>query len=199
MLRINYYYYYSCDFIKQATMQSSYPTSGAIIDGIPDVSKPQTFLYKRCCLESFVQWYYKHSLERQGRSKENPDNRSVKHFYTIATTRDAATITLSFPIGSQERREGHYHSQLYSEVQASFGAAKAYPFENKGYENLATDPDFVESMQYAGGAVAFNAKTCERGYLASKNRANRSTQDAQLKSYGNREEHCISLELFDAI
>jgi hypothetical protein len=134
------------DLRKQVTAQGSYLASDALLDGIPDGSKPQTFLYKRCCLESFVQWYYKHSLERQSRSKENLDNRPVKHFYAVATTWDAANLTLSFPIGSQERREGHYHLQLYSEVQTPFGAAKVYQFENKDYENLAADPAFVESM-----------------------------------------------------
>jgi hypothetical protein len=73
------------------------------------------------------------------------------------------------------------------------------PFENAGYENLAVDPDFVEAIEYAGGVVAFNPKTCEHGYLYSKNRANLTTKTAQYKSYSTREEHRTTLELFDAM
>ena len=113
--------------------------------------------------------------------------------------RDAANITLEFPIGSINRREGHVYSQFYSEVKAPFDAAKVYPFENTGYKSLAIDPSFVETVAYAGGAAVFDAKTCERGFLNTKNRANRGTRDALYKSYGTREEHRISFRLFNAI
>jgi hypothetical protein len=108
-------------------------------------------------------------------------------------------MTLNFPVGSQERRAGHIFSQFYSEVYAPFNAAKVVPFENTGYENLAVDPSFIEAIEYAGGNVVFNLKTCERGYLNSKNRANQSTLGAQYKSHGTREEDWISLELFDIV
>jgi hypothetical protein len=87
-------------------------------------------------------------------------------------------MTLEFPTGSIDRKEGHVYTQFYSEVKAPFDAAKMYPFENTGYESLAMDPAFVEIIAYAGGAVVFNAKTCEQGYLNTKNRANRNTMDA---------------------
>ena len=77
-------------------------------------------------------------------------------------------MTLSFPIGSMEEELGHVYSQFYSDAYAPFSAAKVTPFENPGYENLAVDPAFVEAIEYAGGVVTFNAKTCERGYLYSK-------------------------------
>jgi hypothetical protein len=52
------------------------------------------------------------------------------------------------------------------------------PFENLGYENLVVDLAFMEAIEYAGGVVTFNAKTYERGYLYSKNRANLTTKAA---------------------
>ncbi len=61
------------------------------------------------------------------------------------------------------------------------------------------DPAFVEAVAYAGGALAFDARTCEQGYLNSKNRANMSTRGALHKSYGTREEHRISFRLFNEI
>jgi hypothetical protein len=117
----------------------------------------------------------------------------------MALTRDAANMTLNFPVGSQEQRVGHMFSQFYSKSYAPFNAAKVVPFENTRYENLAVDPSFIEAIEYAGGSVVFNSKACERGYLSSKNRANWATLAAQHKSYGTREEHWISLELFDIV
>jgi hypothetical protein len=108
-------------------------------------------------------------------------------------------MTLEFLIGSINRKEGYVYSQFYSEAQLPFRVAGVYPFENAGYENLALDPTFVETVEYASRNVTFDPKTCERGFLSSKNRANRTTHNAQYKSYGTREEHCISLKLFNAI
>jgi hypothetical protein len=108
-------------------------------------------------------------------------------------------MTLNFPVGSQERKVGHVFSQFYSESYAPFNAAKVVPFGDTGYENLAVDPSFVEAIEYAGGTVVFNPKTCERGYLNSKNRANQATLAARYKSYGTWEEHWISLELSDIV
>jgi hypothetical protein len=108
-------------------------------------------------------------------------------------------MTLKFPIGSMEEKFGHVYSQFYSDAYAPFSAAKVTPFENPSYENLAVDPAFIEAIKYAGGVVTFDAKTCERGYLYSKNRANLTTRAAQYKSYSTREESRTTLELFDAM
>ena len=167
------------DLGKQITAQGTYlfPCT------IPEGQEPQTFLNKRCCLESFVQWYCEHS-NRKGKKRAKPNNKPKKSLYSVALTSDAANMTLNFPVGSQERRAGHIFKQFYSEFYAPFNAAKVVPFENVGYENLAVDPSFIEAIEYAGGNVAFNTKTCERGYLNSKNRANQATLGAQYKSYG---------------
>lgn len=183
------------DPAKQVTAQGSYlfPSS------IPDGHEPQTFIYKRCCLESFAQWYCERP-DQKGKKKTSPRNKKPeKQFYTNLLARDAANMTLKFPIGSVEERSGHVFSQFYSDAHAPFNAAKVTPFENPSYENLAVDPAFVEAIEYAGGVVTFNAKTCERGYLHSKNRANVATKAAQYKSYSTREEVRISLELFDVM
>jgi hypothetical protein len=127
------------DLGKQVTAQGSYLYPSPILDG----REPQSFLYKRCCLESFFQWFCEHALDQDGKKEaEEPNNLPIRHLYTTALTRDAANMTLEFPIGSINRKEGHIYSQFYSEVQAPFNAAKAYPFENTGYESLAIDPTF---------------------------------------------------------
>jgi hypothetical protein len=61
------------------------------------------------------------------------------------------------------------------------------------------DPTFIETIEYVGRAVVFDSKTCERGFLYSKNRANKVTYNALYKSYSTKEEHRISFELFNAI
>jgi hypothetical protein len=108
-------------------------------------------------------------------------------------------MTLEFLIGLMEQRSSYVFTQFYSKAYALFNTAKVTLFENAGYENLAVDLALVKAIEYAGGAVTFNAKTCERGYLYSKNRANLATKAAQYKSYSTREEVRISLELFDVI
>jgi hypothetical protein len=97
-------------------------------------------------------------------------------------------MTVYFPARSMEWKGGHIFRQLYSELVAPFNAAKVIPFENKGYESLAVDPSLANALHHTGGAVAFKAEACERGYLASKRRAHHYTQDAQLQSLGTREE-----------
>jgi hypothetical protein len=219
------------DLGKQVTAEGSYLR----MSSIPDSYKPQTFVYKRCCLESFFQWYCKRpnrkrsnqkgkkkkeevdeeegekeEEEEEGREKEEEEekeenedgeanNKPKRTFYINFLTRDVANMTVHFPIGSIERKEGHVFGQFYSEIHAPFSAAKVIPFENKGYESLAVDPSLADALGHAGGAVVFKAENCERGYLASKHRAHCCTQDAQLQSLGTREEDRISLELMDKI
>jgi hypothetical protein len=194
------------DFGKQVTAEGSYLSSSAVLDG----AKPQTFVYKRCCLESFFQWYCERNRpahsNRKGKGKnredggeEEPDNKPQKALYTNFLTKEVANMTIHFPEGSKERREGHVYTQLYSEEQAPFNVAKLTPFANEGYEHLAVDPSLADAITYAGKAAVFDRKACERGYLHSKKRANYATTDAQYKSNGTREEDRISLELFEKI
>ena len=184
------------DLGKQVTAQGSYlyPCT------IPGGQEPQTYILKRCCLKSFVGWFCKRSTDRKGKKKEDLNNKKPEmSLYSVALMEDATNLTLNFPIGSKERQAGLVFHQVYSESYAPFNAAKVAPFENTRYENLAVDPSLVEAIEYAGGAMAFNPKTCERGYLNSKNRANQATLAARYKSYGTREEDRISLELFDIV
>jgi hypothetical protein len=154
------------DLRKQVTAQGSYLYPSPILEG----QEPQSFLYKRCCLKSFFQWFCAHALDQEGKKEEEePNNLPKKHLYTAVLTCDAANMTLEFPIRSIDRKEGYVYTQFYSEVKALFDAAKAYLFENTGYESLAMDPAFVETVVYASRAVVFNAKTYEQGYLNAKN------------------------------
>jgi hypothetical protein len=54
-------------------------------------------------------------------------------------------------------------------------------------------------LRIAANHATYSAAACKQGYLNSKIRAHCNTQDAMQKSYGTREEHRISLKLFDAI
>jgi hypothetical protein len=49
--------------------------------------------------------------DREGKREEKErNNLSKKHLYTTALTRDAANMTLEFPIGSIDRKEGHVYT-----------------------------------------------------------------------------------------
>lgn len=215
------------DLGKQVTAKGSYLRMSTI----PDGREPQTFVYKRCCLESIFWWYCKRPnrkpSNRKGKKKgkkqggedekdQKPSNQKGKKeddkeeggeadhkprrdLYINFLTKDVANMTVHFPLGSIEQKEGHVFGQFYSELVAPFNAVKVIPFENKGYESLAVDPSLADALGYAGGIVVFKAETCERGYLASKRRAHYCTQDAELQSLGTREEDRISLELLDKI
>jgi hypothetical protein len=64
------------DLGKQVTTRGSYLYPSPIREG----QVPQSFLYKRCCLESFFQWYCAHALDREGkREAEEPDNLPKRH------------------------------------------------------------------------------------------------------------------------
>ena len=120
-------------------------------------------------------------------------------FYSTALIRDAANMRLQFLVGSIERKGGYVFSQFYSELQVSFNAAKTYPFANPGYENLAVDLSLMDAMSYASGNVAFGRKISERGYLKAKFGHPNKSEMPSFISYGMREEHRISIELFDAM
>jgi hypothetical protein len=134
------------DLGKQITHQGSYlyPCT------IPAGQEPQTYILKCCCLESFAEWAHKPSKckgDHKGKKRaEEPSRKPETTLYSVALTRDAANLTLNFPLGSKERRNGYIYSQFYSELYAPFNAAKVVPFQNIGLENLAVDPGFIDAI-----------------------------------------------------
>jgi hypothetical protein len=59
------------DLGKQVTAEGSYLRMSTILDGC----EPQTFVYKRCCLENFFRWYCKRPSRGKKKRKEKERER----------------------------------------------------------------------------------------------------------------------------
>ncbi|KAL5370972.1 hypothetical protein DPSP01_014565 [Paraphaeosphaeria sporulosa] len=178
------------DIAKTVTSEDyAYP-----YDAVPDEFEAETYLWKRCCLESYARTRVR-LLENGKRARGSPRVTT----YPWATTRDSIGQTLfSVPRG-QENMDGLVYSQFYGNIKTPFDDSKVYVFDNQAVENLALDPGYVRSLQQQGGGVTFSESVCKGAYLHSKGRANANLRDNQRKSYGIREEHRVSLTMMDEI
>ncbi|CAE7221502.1 hypothetical protein PTTW11_11432 [Pyrenophora teres f. teres] len=163
-------------------------------EAVPDGFEAETYLWKRCCLESYARTRVK-LLENGNRARGSPRVTT----YPWATMRDSMGQTLTSMPRGQENMDGLVYSQFYGNIKTPFDDSKVYVFDNQALENLALDPGYVRSLQQQGGNVAFSENVCKGAYLHSKGRAFSNLQDNQRKSYGIREEHRVSLTMMDDI
>ena len=169
-----------------------------------EASAGETFLYRRCCQESFCKRWQTVVASASASASAKSCNlarkdRLVCQAYTWATLRDASSQTIATDPQSQAYRDGYVYSQFYNVVKAPFDAAKVHVFGNDGLENVALDPAYVRGLHKAGGAAAFSQEASLRSYLHSKTRAHVNIASGMQKSYGIREEHRLSLVLIDEI
>lgn len=156
----------------------------------PDVhgtidDEAQVYLWRRCCLEHHLRWLY-----------DGPPPKSGQTFYHTSMLRDACTLTSLTPKRSRLREGGLVYSQLYNSVKEMTDAAKSFPFQNEGLEELALDPQIRRSAHVAGGNTGRNNSTViKKAYLASKRRTHFALTDSRHKSFGIREEHRVSWPL----
>ncbi|KFZ25059.1 hypothetical protein V502_00463 [Pseudogymnoascus sp. VKM F-4520 (FW-2644)] len=167
-----------------------------------EASAAETFLYRRCCLESFIKRWK--AMASDSATASNSASAPTKSMFTCvpymwATLRDASSQTVAATPSSQAFQDGYVYSQFYNVVKAPFDAAKVYIFNNDSLESIALDPAYVRSLYKAGGATAFSQKACLTSYLYSKTRAHVNLADCKSKSYGIREEHRLSLSMVDEI
>jgi hypothetical protein len=148
----------------------------------------QVYLWKRCCLERYLQWMYDQHPPKSGH-----------RFYHQTMLRDACNLTSLTPKRSRLRKGGLVYSQFYSSVKEIVDAAKSFPFQNDGMEELALDPLIRQGARHAGGGRARQVKIVEQAYCASKHRTQYALLASQKKSFGVREEHRISWPLFQAL
>ena len=163
-------------------------------DSVPEQFEAETFLWKRCCLESYARTRVK-LLEDGKRAKGSPRVTT----YPWATMRDTMGQTLSTVPHRQENMDGLVYSQFYATIKTPFDVSKVYVFDNEAIENLALDPGYIRSLQQQGGGATFSENVCKGSYLHSKGRAFSNLRDNQRRSYGIREEHRISLAMMDEI
>ena len=82
--------------------------------------------------------------------------------------RDACTLTSLTPKRSRLRQGGLVYSQFYASVKEVIDAAKTYPFQNDGMEEMALDPQIRQGARQAADGNRRSVKVVERAHYASK-------------------------------
>lgn len=149
--------------------------------------EPQVYLRKRCCLEKYIHWMY---------DGQPPGLGDGQLYFTQNMLHEAASLTSVTPKRSKQREGGLIYSQLYSSVKEIVDATKRFPFANDAMEEMALDPQIRRGARQAAGGHRRDARIVELGYLASKKRTRDALRASRQKSFGVREEHRISWELF---
>ena len=72
-------------------------------------------------------------------------------------------------------------------------------FNNDGLEELALDPQILRGAREAAGGRRRDARIVQLAYLASKRRTRDALIDSRQKSFGIREEHRVSWDLFQGL
>ena len=112
---------------------------------------------------------------------------------------DASSMTSVTPKRSKQREGGLIYSQFYASVKEIFDATKCFLFNNDGLEELALDPQILKGAREAASSRRRDARIVQLAYLASKRRTRDALTDSRQKSFGIREEHRISWDLFQGL
>jgi hypothetical protein len=149
--------------------------------------EPQMYLWKTCCLKSYIQWL-------------NDDSPSGKQeYHQVSLLRDASNMTSLTAITSPLRKMGLLYSQFYASVKEVVDASKSYPFSNEGLENLSLDPQIRKGAAAAAGVLPQSVEILVKAYQASKHRAHVAFTDSIQKSFGIREEHRMTWNLLQRL
>ena len=151
---------------------------------LPTDIEPQVYLWRRCCLESYVKDMY------------GAKSRGKHVYYHVAMLQDTCNLSSTPSANSDLRRDGLVYSQFYGSWKEMFDALKTFPFANDGLEGLALDPEIRAAAATAAHATGSLQTTLENSYKHSKERVNKSIGDSAQKSFGVREEHRVSWDLF---
>lgn len=152
---------------------------------------PHVHLWRKCCLQNLV---------RYAREKSQVDRGGFRAtYYHWAQTAEAANMTLTPNKSNVFFRGGLFYSQFYSSTKEIFDAAKIYPFDNPSLEALAIDPHLTKAIQSVGGGQRIDLGKVGQAYLTSRDRTLRALRTNIGKSYGVREEHRVTMDLFKSI
>lgn len=152
------------------------------------IGQPEVLIWKRCCLDSYYQW-----CQDEKGSLRTPIQ------YPTAMLQDSCAMGIETKENSELRRAGLLYSQFYPSLKEIFAAGNIYPFANTAIETLTLDPKLQKTWQHVGGALSHNPIALIKAYLYAKARCHYGLLGSMQKSFGVREEHRISRELFMAI
>ena len=112
-------------------------------------------------------------------------------------TGEAGSMTISSAPNGVEAAAGLIYSQYYNLVKAPFDAQKTYALQPPVYENLALDPQYLRQLRHTAGVNGpLQQARIKAAYIRSKTRAAVNIEDCASRSFGIREEHRITLNLF---
>ncbi|KAL7940579.1 hypothetical protein V8C42DRAFT_349396 [Trichoderma barbatum] len=164
------------------------PAAGGVNDS--ENLQAEALLYKRCCLESYSSQIF-----------NIPAGKEVKKqvFYPFTLLRDTGSLTIETGKRSQRRSAGLLYSQFYPSIKEVFAAGNVYPFTNAAIETLALDRKLRKTWELVGGGLSHQPVALVKAYLYTKLRCHFASLGSMEKSFGIREEHRISRDLFQAI
>lgn len=167
------------------------PVGSDLTHQAPEVStQAQVYCHKRCCLESYMSWMYDGQPPAIGKGQE---------YFGQNLLQDACSLTSVSPKRSQQHQGGLIYTQMYQSVKEVTDATKLFPFANEALEEMALDPQIRRGASQAAGGRRRDVEVVERAYLASKHRVWNALAASRGKSFGIREEHRITWELFVAL
>lgn len=104
---------------------------------------------------------------------------------------------------SRRPRTGPTSTQIYNFSKITLEAHKRFALQGLNLEILAHDELYIESLQQATGATAALSRTAlataTAGYQRGKGRALESLDVSRTTSFGARQEHRLTLTLFQTI
>ncbi|WKT53662.1 hypothetical protein QSH57_004246 [Fusarium oxysporum f. sp. vasinfectum] len=164
--------------------------AAGIIEDRPQ-KQAETLLYRRCCLESYAFQVGNRHTDDKGTQKQV--------FYPFSMLQDTGSLTIETGKRSARRSAGLLYSQFYSSVKEVFAAGNVYPFINTAIETLALDKKLRKTWELVGGGLSHQPAALIKAYLYTKLRCHHAIIGSKQKSFGIREEHRVSKELFNAI
>jgi hypothetical protein len=150
-------------------------------------AEPQTFLWRRCCLNHHLDSLYDGRIPLSGHN-----------FFQTGLLRHIGGMTMLTPSYSRLRRGGLWYVQWYNLTKETIDAARTFPFQNPDLPQLALDSRLQSGAQNIHKRAG-SLKTVEAAYLASKRRCHYSLLDSRQRSFGVREEYRISWRLFQRL
>ena len=151
----------------------------------------QVYSWKRCCLEEYMQWMYE---------GQPPSHRAQgQRYYHQNMLYDASSLTSVTPKKSRLRQGGLIYSQFYGSVKEMTDASKCKPFDNDALEEMALDPQLQRAASNVAGGHRRQTRIVEMAYIASKQRIRWAVLGSMRRSFGIREEHRITWDLFQGL
>jgi len=157
-----------------------------------DGNEGLTWMWRHCCLERLAEVFA---------MKEEKGSKIIIDKYNWCLTRDVGNMTIAGPKESMIRRGGLMYSQFYMNNKRLYEATKHFPW-NDGDDTMAVmvlDPTYREALRATMGAKAVDDEMCRRSYNHSGRRYLLASRLSHDRSCSAREEHRMSLTLFEAI